>query len=135
VIIVEWRVRFDTERDEISMSPGVGFGKKAAWKDAIRAFSISQFRDFAGAVDPKNQLHSEKDESDIIVSPATTQNYYIDIPPYWTKEDLLDLKDYLAKETPWLIPVWIRVSGIEKNTKFSIENTIGLENWIKMKHI
>ena len=134
VIIVEWRVRFDTERDEISMSPGVGFGKKAAWKDAIRAFSISQFRDFAGAIDPKNQIHSEKNESNVVTT-TTTQNYYIDIPPYWTKEDLLDLKDYLTKETPWLIPVWIRVSGIEKNTKFSIENTAQLESWIKMKNI
>ena len=53
VIIVEGRVRFDTERDEISVSPGSGFGKKSAGSDAIKSFSISQFRDFAGAKDPK----------------------------------------------------------------------------------
>ncbi len=53
VIIVEGRVRFDTERDEISVSPGAGFGKKAANKDAIKSFSITQFREFAGVKDPK----------------------------------------------------------------------------------
>lgn len=28
IIVVDGRVRFDTERDEISVSPGAGFGKK-----------------------------------------------------------------------------------------------------------
>lgn len=57
-------------------------------------------------------------------------NYYIDIPPYWTKDDLLDLKDYLSILPVGLIPVWIRVSGIEKNTKFTLEDTEKLEEWI-----
>ena len=131
VIIVEGRVRFDTERDEISVSPGSGFGKKSAGSDAIKSFSISQFRDFAGAKDPKWKNHI--DES--ITSPQHTikenSNYYIDIPPYWTKDDLLDLKDYLASLPVGLIPVWIRVSGIEKNTKFTIEDVNKLEEWVK----
>ena len=73
--------------------------------------------------------------SDLPITNHQSTNYYIDIPPYWTKEDLLDLKDYLASLPIGLIPVWIRVSGIEKNTKFTIENVAELEKWVKMKNI
>ncbi len=144
VLIIEWRVRFDTERDEISMSPGGWFGKKSADANAIKSFSISQFRDFAWVKDPKNTIKSEWSPMENIPQwvynnteelKSTVTNYYIDIPPYWTKDDLLDLKDYLATLPVWLISVWIRVSGIEKNTKFSIENVAELEEWVKMKNV
>jgi hypothetical protein len=62
-------------------------------------------------------------------------NYYIDIPPYWTKDDLLDLKDYLSTLELGLVPVWIRVSGIEKNTKFTIADVDALAEWVKMKNV
>jgi len=51
IIVVDGRVRFDRERDEISVSPGAGFGKKASTNDPLKSFSISQFRDFAGVTD------------------------------------------------------------------------------------
>jgi DNA-directed DNA polymerase III PolC len=142
ILIIEWRAKFDTERNEISMSPGAGFGKKTASKDAIKSFSISQFRDFAGVKDPKVKSRNGETEWEEIVptipmqdTPQDNSNYYIDIPPYWTKADLLDLKDYLSTLTVGIIPIWIRVSGIEKNTKFTIENVSELEKWIKMKNI
>ncbi len=140
IIIVEGRVRFDTERDEISVSPGAGFGKISAWKDAIKSFSISQFRDFVGVKDPKIKWRNDEELNEVMSTAfqhiaQDNSNYYIDIPPYWTKGDLLDLKDYLSSLPIWLIPVWIRVSGIEKNTKFTIENVSELEKWIKMKNI
>jgi DNA polymerase III alpha subunit len=103
IIIVEGRVRFDTERDEISVSPGAGFGKKSAGKDAIKSFSISQFRDFVGVKDPKVKSRNgestptdESSEGSVQYDIQDNSNYYIDIPPYWTKDDLLDLKDHLA---------------------------------------
>jgi hypothetical protein len=34
-----------------------------------------------------------------------------------------------------LIPVWIGVSGIEKNTKFTIADVEKLEEWVKMKNV
>ena len=61
--------------------------------------------------------------------------YFIDIPPYWTKDDLLDLKDHLGTLEVGLVPVWIRVSGIEKNTKFTIEDTEKLAEWVKIKNV
>lgn len=87
IIVVDGRVRFDRERDEISVSPGAGFGKKAAMSDPLKSFSISQFRDFAGVTDAVQSTTSQITQ---------TANYFIDVPTYWTKEDLLDLKDYLA---------------------------------------
>ncbi len=121
IIIVEGRLRFDTERDEISVSPGGGFGK---WPrtDAIKSFSISQFRDFAGIkTEPERSINDDD----------TSGRYFIDIPSYWTKEDLLDLKDFLWTLEVWLTPVWIRVHGLEKNTKFTIADVGALEEWIK----
>jgi DNA polymerase III alpha subunit len=126
IIVVDGRVRFDTERDEISVSPGAGFGKKTVAKDALKSFSISQFRDFAGV--------KEEAESTSHQSPVTS-NYYIDVPTYWTKTDLLDLKDYLSTSEVGLVPVWIRVHGIEKNTKFTIAEVSKLEEWVKMRNV
>jgi DNA polymerase-3 subunit alpha len=128
IIVVDGRVRFDSERDEISVSPGAGFGKKAAMSDPLKSFSISQFRDFAGI---------SRDSRGIDDPQSTTDNhnnrYSIDIPTYWTKDDLLDLKDYLASAEAWLTPVWIRVQGIEKNTKFTIMDVTKLEEWVRKR--
>lgn len=140
IIIVDGRVKYDTEREEISVSPGAGYGKKWANKDAIKSFSISQFRDFAGLTEDKKSIKQDLWDVPIVQSDATdaqlpTPNSYIDIPPYWTKDDLLDLKDYLATLEIGLIPVWIRVSGIEKNTKFTIADVEKLEEWVKGKNI
>jgi len=125
IIVVDGRVRFDSERDEISVSPGAGFGKKAATSDSLKSFSISQFRDFAGVTDtPQDSPNNQS---------LVTNNYFIDVPTYWTKEDLLDLKDYLATLEVWLTPVWIRIQGIEKNTKFTIMDVTKLEEWVKKR--
>ena len=99
IIVVDGRVRFDRERDEISVSPGAGFGKKSN-NDPLKSFSISQFRDFAGITDTMDSENNQSQKSN---------NYYIDIPPYWTKNDLLDLKDYLTTLEVGLIPIWIRI--------------------------
>ena len=47
ILVIDGKVKFDNERDEISISPGVGFGKKGGNKEAIKSFSITQFRDIA----------------------------------------------------------------------------------------
>ena len=142
ILIIDGRAKYDTERDEISISPGAWFAKKGSAKDAIKSFSISQFRDFAGVEDPKVKTRNSEviETSEISDTPLQhiaqdSSNYYIDIPPYWTKDDLLDLKDYLGTLEVGLVPVWIRVSGIEKNTKFTIEDTEELAEWVKMKNI
>ncbi len=61
------------------------------------------------------------------------QRYIIDIPSFWTKDDLLDLKDFLEKSPVGLTPVWICVHGAEKSTKFSIENISELKDWVAKK--
>jgi DNA polymerase-3 subunit alpha len=135
IVVVDGRVKFDEERDEISMSPGAWFGKKWAGRnDAIKTFSISQFRELAGVswLDARDsnavaEENSWKNEND--------PRYFIDIPVYWTKEDLLDLRDYLSKEKVGLHPIWIRVNGLEKDTKFTIENLGGLKKWVEMRGI
>jgi hypothetical protein len=50
IVVVEGKIRFDSERDEISMSPGGGFGKKDQ-AGSIKCFSISAFREMAGVKD------------------------------------------------------------------------------------
>lgn len=60
-----------------------------------------------------------------------TGRYTIAIPSYWTKNDLLDLRDFLEKATIGLVPVWINIGGKEKDTKFTIEDVKGLEAWVE----
>lgn len=122
IIVVDWRVKFDWERDEISVSPGSGFGKKGT-TEPIKSFSISQFRDFAGVIDDKWEVHMN----------SSNNIYYIDIPSYWTKDDLLDLKDFLWSLEVWLTPIWIRIQWVEKNTKFTITDIKWLQEWVKKR--
>lgn len=132
IIVVDGRVRFDDERDEISVSPGGGFGKKwGSRTDAIKSFSISQFREFAMNSWLMGTTSEEKTLTEIKADPR----FFIDIPTYWTKDDLLDLRDYLAKCEVGLCPVWIRVNGIEKDTKFSIVDATELKKWVATRGI
>ena len=62
-------------------------------------------------------------------------NYIIDIPSFWTKDDLLDLRDYLEKSEVGLTPVWIRIHGLEKDTKFSVASLPDLEVWLGKKGV
>ena len=144
IVVVDGRLRFDSERDEISISPGGSFGKKWQPAGSIKSFSISQFHDFAG-YSPLRQAKSQKQlerniESNTSLLPRETEDenhidprYFIDVPNYWTKSDLLDLKDFLEHSPTGLIPIWIRVQWAEKSTKFSIESIEPLEEWVRKK--
>ncbi len=124
ILVVDGRVRFDTERDEISVSLSGWFGKKASGAEPIKSFGISEFRALAWvAENPRNAGKN----------PDIIENYYIDIPTYWTKEDLLDLKDYLSNIALWVTRIWIRIHGIEKDTKFSIDDLDGLKEWVQKR--
>lgn len=59
IVVVDGRLRFDTERDEISISPGGAFGKKREPAGSIKSFSISQFHDFAGKKAEKQLSRNE----------------------------------------------------------------------------
>lgn len=136
ILVVDGRLRFDRERDEISISPGGSFGKKWMSWDAIKSFTISSFRDIAlssGLVDPA--AFGTNTRVDSFHTESSEERYMIDVPPFWTKEDLLDLRDFLEKAPVWLIPVFIRIGGKEKDTKFKIPETKTLEEWLAMKGI
>lgn len=136
ILVVDGRVKFDEERDEISISPSTGFGKKSEPSGSIKSFGISQFREMAGAKDdmslPKyhnwdplgNGAQSEQ---------KNDPRYIISVPAFWTKEDLLDLRDFLEKSPIWLTPVWISIGGKEKDTKFTIENITELKEWVEKR--
>ncbi len=136
IVVVDGRLKFDTERDEISISPGWAFGKKREPAGSIKSFSISQFHEFAGKKAEKQIARNENGTLRMILtdpSEPADPRYFIDIPAYWTKSDLLDLKDFLEHSPVGLIPIWIRVLSAEKNTKFSIESVQELEEWVKSK--
>lgn len=48
IVVVNGKVKFDEENDEISISPSNGFGKKSEAEGSIKCFSIGAFRDMAG---------------------------------------------------------------------------------------
>ena len=150
IVVVDGRIKFDREAGEISIFPSLGFGKKRMDSDgAVKCFSISVFREMA--LSSKQFIPPNKTDTDIsrdstppesIPFLQTTEEwshlsakYIIDIPSFWTKEDLLDLRDYLDKTEVGLTPVWIRIHGLEKDTKFSVASLLDLEGWLERKGI
>lgn len=88
IVVVEGKLRFDEEREEVSLSPITPFyktGEKVV-SNSVKVFSISQFQDFvqSAGIDLKTG------------NPA--KNFTINIPPFWTKNDLLELKEFLLSE-------------------------------------
>ncbi|MBP9779920.1 hypothetical protein KBD33_04855, partial [Candidatus Gracilibacteria bacterium] len=141
ILVIDGKVKFDLERDEISISPGLGFAKKGGSGDAIKTFSITQFRDIAlasGLVAPDllgNPKQNGTSYQGSIANEKGNAVYYIDVPTYWSKNDLLDLRDFLEKTPVGLVPVWIRIGGKEKDTKFTIEDIESLKNWVEKKGV
>jgi DNA polymerase III subunit alpha len=147
IVVVDGRIKFDREAWEISIFPSAGFGKKKLESEgAVKCFSISVFREMAlnsGMVRSSDHQIEKPLAWDIekpFLSPSShptplSANYTIDIPSFWTKDDLLDLRDYLEKAEVWLTPVWIRIYGLEKDTKFSVASLPDLEGWLGKKGV
>lgn len=136
IVVANGRVRYDAERSELSLLPSAPFGKKKMIDDAgsVKCFSISVFRDMAqnsGMLVSKQNDPKASQLPEAGKSPPT--KYYIDVPAFWTKQDLLDLRDYLEKAEVWLMSVWIRIQGVEKDTKFSVSDIEWLEEWVQKK--
>ena len=155
IVVVDGRIKFDRESGEVSIFPSAWFGKKQVeGAGAVKCFSITVFREMAmrsGMVrlsDRQVVWSPEIQPSDIPgdagekpflstseQSPSQIVQYIIDIPSFWTKEDLLDLRDYLSKADVGLTPVWIRIHGLEKDTKFTVASLPDLEGWLGKKGI
>lgn len=139
IVVANGRVKYDIERSELSLLPTAPFGKRKVIDESgsVKCFSISVFRDMAQT--SGMLVHAEKSNDDSLATEVVIQSvptkYFIDIPAFWTKEDLLDLKDYLEKAEIWLIPVWIRIQWMEKDTKFSITSLSDLEGWLLKKGV
>ena len=58
---------------------------------------------------------------------------YFDIEYPLDLSNYLDLRDYLSKAEVGLTPVWIRIYGLEKDTKFSVDSISDLEGWLGKK--
>ena len=126
IVVADGRLRFDNERGEISLSPGEGFGKKGTnTGNPIKSFTITQFHDFARQAGVRFK-HDER-----VLEYQKQEHYTIDVPPFWGRSDLLELKDFLAEQPTGMIEVFIRIKGIEKSTKFSIAKKEPLESWLK----
>lgn len=99
IVIVNGKLRFDDERGEVSLSPITPFaraGEKVS-SNSIKVFSITQFQSFveSSGVAIKNDSSHEK--------------FIINIPPFWKKEDLLDLKAFLLTEEKGEIEIFISI--------------------------
>lgn len=142
IIVVDGRIRYDRESGEVSIFPSAGYGKKRMEDaGAVKCFSISVFRDMAESSwlsKIKNWRKKNKNEDmsqnwTNSLSLTKQSKFTIDIPSFWTKEDLLDLRDYLESVPIGLIPIAIRIWGKEKDTKFTIEDVRTLEEWVEKK--
>ena len=101
IVVANGRVKYDIERSELSLLPTAPFGKRKVIDESgsVKCFSISVFRDMAETsgmlIKPEKSPDDTSPTQEII--PQAPTKFFIDIPAFWTKEDLLDLKDYLEK--------------------------------------
>lgn len=121
IVVVNWKLRFDEERWEVSIAPITPFHKadEIVNSDSVKVFSISQFHDFA-----KNSWIN-------IGNKFASKRYDFIVPPYWTKENLLDLRAFLEKEEIGDTEIFLIIKNQEKSTKFYIKNVENLESWMK----
>lgn len=100
IIIVEGKLRFDEERGEVSISPATPFyksGEKNITSNSIRPFSITQFHQFAFGAGAKKDNSQPKNSCEIT------------IPPFWSRDDLLLLKDFLLSLPKGEIEVFLSI--------------------------
>lgn len=122
IVVVEWKLRFDIDRWEVSLSPITPFYKSGekVTSNSVKTFTISQFQDFAKTawITIQNDTSSEK--------------YILKIPNFWTRDNLFELKEFLQNEKTGNIEIIISIKGQEKSTKISLESTTNLEKWLKI---
>jgi DNA polymerase-3 subunit alpha len=137
IVVAEGRIKFDREASEISLLPSPGFGKRRGEADGgVKCFSLSAFREMAlTRMDPLPSSENGKEKHEAFIPMNADSRYVIDVPPFWTKQDLLDLRDYLEKSERGLLSVWIRIHGTEKDTKFSIATRQELEEWLNLRGV
>lgn len=73
----------------------------------------------------KKSIKKDVDKKDIIVD-----KYIIKIPKTAKKQHLIDLKDFLWSQTPWMIKVYILLQWNEIDTKFSISWLESIKLWV-----
>lgn len=123
IVIVEGKLRFDSERGEVSLAPITPFHKKGekTQSNSVRSFSITQFHQFV-------------ESSGISVKTGKPiQKFVISVPLFWTRDDLLELKTFLQSQEKGEIEIFVSVKWTEKSTKISLASVEGLEGWLKEK--
>lgn len=126
IVIVEGKLRFDAERGEASLSPITPFRKQGEkiTSNSIRSFTITQFHQFAadaGGFAGK--------------SASIDKNFDLIIPSFWTRDDLLSLKEFLLSLPSGEIEVFLSIKEQKKTTKIKItEDAIkDLQDWMYQK--
>ena len=88
IVVVDGKLRFDEERGEVSLSPITPYyktGEKVV-SNSVKTFTITQFQDFV------------ESSGVSIATGKPIQKHVIHVPPFWSRDDLLDLKNFLLSE-------------------------------------
>lgn len=78
-----------------------------------------------------NESLEEENKSILEIEEEKIEKYIISIPSLATKQDLFDLKDFLASLDKWDTAIFIELRWQEIDTKFSIEDLNKVKAWEK----
>jgi DNA polymerase-3 subunit alpha len=149
IVIVEWTldINFEYRRKNIrsrkivtATLTQVREQAREMWllDDVKRKMLSAQEEVLEQAVDEKEdeQQLEEKITQNKTEKPQKNQEsaiskYVIDIPTGTKLEQIHKLKEFLSAQTPWVIAIYILLSGQEIDTKLSIESVEELKNWKK----
>lgn len=77
----------------------------------------------------ENKISQNKTEKEEKNTQQGVQKYIVEIPKWTTLEQIHKLKDFLSSQDPWVISIYILLSGKEIDTKFSISQLQDLHIW------
>lgn len=126
IIVMSWKAKLNLERGEIAINPNTPFRRKwEEWsQNAVRKMSITQFHKYAqdmGFTTSKTISHS--------------QEFIIVVPPYWNRDTLVELREFLLSEEPGNIEIILQIQDAQKSTKISLESIENLKKWIESRKI
>lgn len=142
IVMVEWNIKFNDAMEEISIMP--------IW---IKSTTITTLRNQvieSWAFDEKTKINYLDDTDDLIIelekNKKNTENkinqevnknkikrekFIIQVPPYWTKEDLVMLKSFLLDLEIWDIKIFLDIRWQEIDTKISLYDTKDILVWME----
>ncbi len=124
IAVVEGNLKCNEDNGEISVIA-----------QTVKTFSITMLRAQAmemNLFDSKHKVRKKSANAEVIGAKTDIKPLILEIPKGASKQDLLDLKEYLRQQE-FVLPVHIIVAGSTIDTKLGVRDEKDLRNWARSR--